>query len=140
MKTKIKYPKKDREKLLHLARGRDTAYKVVMRARIILAFMAGLKKMEISEKLGTTRPTVYLWIKRYQERGIEAILKDASRPGRLAKITEEKEKEIVEATLQTVPKNATHWSVRLMAKTQKVKTWLKRHPRFNLHFTPTSSS
>jgi transposase len=25
-------------------------------------------------------------------------------------------------------------------KTQKVKAWLKRHPRFNLHFTPTSAS
>jgi len=120
MKTKIKYPKRDREKLLRLAQGRNTAYKVVMRARIILAFMAGLKKTEISEKLDTTRPTVYLWIKRYQEGGIEAILKDASRPGRLPKITEEKEKEIVEATLQTVPNNATHWSVRLMAKAQKV--------------------
>lgn len=32
-----------------------------------------------------------------------------------------------------VDNNATH-------KHQKVKNWLKRHPRFHLHFTPTSSS
>jgi transposase len=32
-----------------------------------------------------------------------------------------------------VDNNATH-------KHQKVKAWLKRHPRFHLHFTPTSSS
>ncbi len=103
-----------------MARGRNDAYKVVLRARIVLEMIAGLNKKKIAEKLGTSRPTVYLWIKRYQEGGIEAILKDASRPGRLPKITEEKEKEIVEATLQTVPKNATHWSVRLMADAQKV--------------------
>lgn len=120
MRTKIKYPKKDKQMLLRLARGRNTAYKVVLRARIVLEMMAGLNKKKIAEKLDTSRPTVYLWIKRYQEGGIKAILKDASRPGRLPKITEEKEKEIVEATLQTVPKNATHWSVRLMADAQKV--------------------
>jgi transposase len=120
MRTKIKYPAKERQKLLRLAKGRNTAYKVVLRARIVLSMMAGLNKKEIAEGLGTSRPTVYLWIKRYQEGGIEAILKDASRPGRLPRITEEKEKEIVEATLQTVPENATHWSVRLMAEAQKV--------------------
>jgi transposase len=32
-----------------------------------------------------------------------------------------------------VDNNATH-------KHQKVRNWLKRHPRFHLHFTPTSSS
>ncbi len=120
MKKQIRYPKKDKQRLLRLARGRNAAYKVVLRARIVLEMMAGLNKKKIAEKLGTSRPTVYLWIKRYHEGGIEAILKDASRPGRLPKITEEKEKEIVEATLQTVPKNATHWSVRLMADAQKV--------------------
>ena len=120
MRAKIKYPAKERQKLLRLAKGRNTAYKVVLRARIVLAMMAGLNKKEIAERLSTSRPTVYLWIKRYQEGGIEAILKDASRPGRLPKITEEKEKEIVEATLQTVPENATHWSVRLMAEARNV--------------------
>ena len=29
--------------------------------------------------------------------------------------------------------NATH-------KTQEVKAWLEKHPRFKLHFTPTSAS
>lgn len=116
MRKQIRYPKKDGQRLLRLARERYTAYRVVLRTRIVLAMMAGLKKKEIAEKLGTSRPTVYLWIKRYQEKGIEAILKDVSRPGRLPNITEEKEKEIVEATLNTLPKEATHWSVRLMAK------------------------
>jgi hypothetical protein len=32
-----------------------------------------------------------------------------------------------------VDNNATH-------KHQNVRNWLKRHPRFKLHFTPTSSS
>jgi hypothetical protein len=33
---------------------------------------------------------------------------------------QEKEAAIVEATLKTKPRNATHWSTRMMAATQKV--------------------
>lgn len=47
-------------------------------------------------------------------------MKDASRSGRKPKITDEKEKAIVETTLLSKPLNATHWSVRLMAKAKNV--------------------
>jgi transposase len=91
---------------------------VVLRAKIVLQKMEGLPKKQIAEQLGTSRPTVDLWIRRYERGGIEALRKDASRPGRKPRITEEKEKAIVEATLHTQPPQATHWSVRSMAKVQ----------------------
>jgi transposase len=82
--------------------------------------MEGLKKKHIAEQLGTSRPTVNLWIQRYEEGGTEALQIDASRPGRKPKRSEEKEKVIVDATLHSKPANATHWSVRLMAEAQGV--------------------
>lgn len=111
---------RDKQRLLRLARGRNTAQKVVLRAKIVLRMTEGLKKKQIAEQLGTSRPTVYLWIKRYEEEGIETLLRDASRPGRTPKTTGEKEKAIVGATLHSKPTNATHWSVRLMAEAEGV--------------------
>ena len=121
--TRKGYSEQHRQRLMSLARGRNTAQKVVLRANIILKMMAGLPKRQIAEQLGTTRPTVYLWIKRHGERGIEGLLRDASRPGRKPEITEEKERAIIEATLHTKPQAATHWSIRSMAKVQAVSRW-----------------
>jgi transposase len=116
----MRYSEEDRKQLLRLARGRNTAQKVVLRAKIALLIMEGVKKKHIAEQLRTSRPTVNLWVQRYTEGGIEAILRDASRPGRVPKITKEQEKAVVEATLRSIPDNATHWSIRLMAKTQNI--------------------
>jgi transposase len=116
----MRYTERDKQRLLRLARGRNTAQKVVLRAKIVLMMTEGLKKKQIAEQLGTSRPTVYLWIKRYEEWGIETLIRDASRPGRTPKATEGKEKAIVDATLHSKPANATHWSVRLMAEAEGV--------------------
>jgi transposase len=82
--------------------------------------MEGLKQEAIAEQLGTSRVTVGLWLGRYQKGGIGALLKDAPRSGRIPKLSEDKEKAIVDTTLHSKPENATHWSVREMAKAQKV--------------------
>lgn len=123
IETRKEYSIQDKQWLMRLARGRNTAQKVVLRANIILKVMEGLPKKQIAKQLGTTRPTVYLWITRHDRLGIEGLLRDASRPGRKAEITEEKEKAVVEATLHTKPQNATHWSIRSMAKAQAVSRW-----------------
>lgn len=121
--TKKDYSEQDKQGLKRLVRGRNTAQKVVLRANIALKRMEGLPKKKIAEQLGTTRPTVYLWIDRYEKSGIEGLIRDAWRPGRKPEITEEKEKDIVEATLYTKPHDATHWSIRSMAKAQAVSRW-----------------
>lgn len=123
IRTGQKYPVQDKQRLISLTRGRNTAQKVVLRANIILKMMEGLPKKQIAEQFSTSRPTVYLWIKRYEKLGIAGLLRDASRPGRKPEMTEEKEKAIVEATLHTKPQAATHWSIRTMAKSQGVSRW-----------------
>ena len=110
----------DREKLIKLARERNTAQKVVLRAKIVLKAMEGMARKQTAEDVGTSRPTVYRWIERYREGGEQALLRDAPRPGRIPSIAGEQEKAIVEATLHTIPDNATHWSVRSMAKAQNI--------------------
>jgi len=67
-----------------------------------------------------TRPTVMLWRQRYGEAGVDGLLKDAPRPGRKKRISPKKIEAIVNATLHTKPKNATHWSTRTMARAKGV--------------------
>ncbi|MNR46895.1 hypothetical protein D3C85_1659250 [compost metagenome] len=43
-------------------------------------------------------------------------LNDLPRSGKLRKLNEEKIKEILRLTTQRVPREAAHWSLRLMAK------------------------
>ena len=69
------------ERIQRLARSRNTAQKVVLRAKVVLKKMEGLKQEAIAEQLGTSRVTVSLWIGRYQKGGVGALLKDAPRSG-----------------------------------------------------------
>jgi hypothetical protein len=54
------------------------------------------------------------------ERGLDSVLQDASGRGRPRTISEARIQKIVESTLHTTPKNATHWSSRELAKRHKV--------------------
>jgi len=116
----LEYQPNDQQELLKLVRGRNTAQKIVLRAWIILKAMEDKTRRRIANEMGISRSTVYLWVGRYREGGVPALLKDAPRPGRIPSITGQKEKAIIEATLHSTPENATHWSVRLMARAQKV--------------------
>jgi transposase len=98
----------------------STPQNVVFRIRIVLSAGGGVSNNELARRLSTTRTTVLKWRQRFGKFGIEGILTDAPRSGRRKTISAEKEAAIVEATLKTKPRNATHWSTRLMAVTQKV--------------------
>ena len=107
-----------RKRLQHLARCGKTPQKLALRARIILAAGEGRPNHAIARQLGVSRPTVLLWRRRFAFHGVPGILKDAPRPGRRKAISPEKVKQVVEATMHTTPPDATHWSVRSMAKAQ----------------------
>jgi len=109
---------KIKEDLNRLIKGRNTPQKIVMRAKIAMKIEEGMSKKQIAERLNISRSTVYLWALRYEKGGVASLLKDTPRPGRIPRITAQKEKEVVEATLHTLPSNTTHWSVRTMARVQ----------------------
>ena len=110
----------DRDELEKLVRTGSTPQKVVLRARIVLGGADGISNNALAERLGTSRPTVIKWRERYTSGGLAGIVRDATRPGRKKSIAPQKVEKIVEATLQTVPADATHWSTRSMAKKQNV--------------------
>jgi transposase len=112
----------DLEVLEKLSRGRSVSHRLVFRSGIILGAAAGDSNLKIARDCQTTRPTVLLWRRRFEEEGIKGLERDAPRRGRKAKISENKVKAIVEATLHSKPKAATHWSVRTMAQAQGVSS------------------
>jgi len=105
----------EREILQRLARRPKTAQRRALRARIVLACAAGRAIGAVAEDLGVTPATVSKWRGRYAREGLDG-LDDEPRPGAPRKITDEKVEEVVVATLETSPTNATHWSPRLMAE------------------------
>lgn len=104
--------------LEQLIRAGSTPQKLVLRSRIILNAADGMANNAIAQTLRTSRPTVLLWRERFACLGLAGLEKDASRPGRKPKIPAAKTVQVIEATLQTKPAAATHWSVRTMAKAQ----------------------
>jgi transposase len=87
---------------------------------MVLGAAEGASNAQLVRDLGTTKSSVLKWRARYLRSGLEGILEDAPRSGRKKTISAEKEAAIVEATLQTRPTQATHWSTRSMADAQGV--------------------
>jgi transposase len=116
--TALEMDANQRKRLESLVRSGHTAQKVAQRAHLILLAGTGRPNNAIAHELGLSRPTVLLWRQRFEKFGVPGLLRDAKRPGRKPKLSPEQVKAVVEATLQTTPPNATHWSVRSMAKAQ----------------------
>ena len=74
----------------------------------------------MARQMETNRKTVTLWRARLAERGLERRGEIAPGRGRQPPSGPEKIKARVEATRQTKPSGMTHWSCRLLAKTQGV--------------------
>lgn len=106
----------DGERLRRLVRTRTTPQRVVERARIVLASSRGLSGNAICEEVGVSRPTVTMWLDRYEAEGVEGLLQDRPRSGRPRQITASDEEAMIKKTLETKPPNGTHWSTRIMAK------------------------
>ena len=101
-------------------RAKKTPQRIVLRSRICLLAAEDVSHNAIAKRLNTSRSTVLLWIKRFQEQGLTGISEDATHGISTRCLDAEKVKSIVEATLHTKPKDATHWSTRTMAKIQGV--------------------
>jgi len=111
---------KDRTALTKLVRNPNTPQKIVLRASIVLFAGDGLPNNRIARELSTSRPTVLHWRECFHNFGVAGLLKDASRPGRRKQITADQIADIVNATLKTLPEDATHWSTRNLARSYGV--------------------
>ena len=93
----------DRDGLERLVRDRNTAQKVVWRARIVLLAADGLPAGAIAAATGKSQLTVRRWRRRFLAKGVEGLLKDASRPPRRKPLTAEKIATVVQMTRHTKP-------------------------------------
>jgi transposase len=105
----------ERSVLQAWTRRRKTAQALALRARIVLAAAGQLTNQEIAALEGVSRPTVTKWRNRFADKRLEGLL-DEPRPGRPRTITDEQVEAVVIKTLETKPKDATHWSTRSMAR------------------------
>jgi len=56
------------------------------------------------------------WRQRYQDKGVDGLLKSAARLSRVKPLSPETITKVVDLTLHSTPPGGTHWSVRKMAK------------------------
>ena len=103
-----------REQLESMASSRSLPAGLVSRARIILLSAAGKTNQQIARQMGLSNATVGKWRRRFLEQDVSG-LHDELRPGRPRPISDERVAQLVRKTLETKPKDGTHWSVRQIA-------------------------
>ena len=110
----------ERETLERWQRGRGTPARLVTRAKIVLRAAEGMMNKDIARQVGTDRLSVARWRRRFAEKGLAGIAKDAPRSGRRPTRRNRLARKIIERTTQSHPTNATHWTVRTLAKELRV--------------------
>ena len=105
----------EREQLLRWSRRRKSSQALALRSRIVLECASGAANTVVAERIGVSRPTVGKWRARFVEARLDGLVDDP-RPGRPATVTVEQVEDVVVATLESTPANATHWSRSKMAE------------------------
>lgn len=111
---KIELTGEERDTLRRWARRHSSSQGLALRSRIVLAGAEGQSNTAIAESLGCHQVTVAKWRHRFAVDRLEG-LGDAPRPGAARKIGDDVVESIVVETLETAPKDATHWSTRGLA-------------------------
>ncbi len=106
----------DRRRLQTIVADPKTPQKHVWRARIVLLSEEGVGTHGIMTATGKSKTCVWRWQQRYGEEGVDGLLRDRTRPPGKAPIAEHRVAEVVRLTLAPPPHEATHWTVRAMAK------------------------
>jgi transposase len=105
----------DRRELESLASRRKTAQGLAQRARIVLLAAEGAENKDISLRVGAAPNTVGKWRRRFAEHRLDGLL-DEPRPGAPRQIGDDAIAETIRLTLETTPRDGTHWSLRSMAR------------------------
>ena len=110
----IELSEAEREQLESWSRRTTTAQGLAQRSRIVLLVADGLRTGEVAGRLGVHRNTVAKWRGRFEAERLDGLV-DEPRPGQPRTITDAMVEEVITRTLESMPKDATHWSTRSMA-------------------------
>ena len=114
-KAELTLSDQEREQLLRWSRRAKSAQSLAQRSRIVLACAEGLDNTRAAARVGCSAATVGKWRARFVESRLDGLV-DEPRPGRPPTISAEQVEDVVVATLESTPKNATHWSRAKMAE------------------------
>ncbi len=106
----------DRRRLQAIVADPKSPQKHVWRARIVLLTADGVGTNRIMATTGKSKTCVWRWQERFMEAGVAGLLNDKTRPPGKAPIAEDRVAAVVRLTLTPPPHEATHWTVRAMAK------------------------
>jgi transposase len=85
-----------------------------MRSRIVLAAADGLGNTAIAAKLNVAVSSARKWRSRFLVDRLDGLL-DEPRPGRPRTVADAQVEAVITRTLETTPRDATHWSTRSLA-------------------------
>jgi transposase len=106
----------DRVGLDAIVADRNSPQKHVWRARIVLLTADGAGTAEIMRTAGVSKTAVWRWQERFMQEGVDGLLKDKTRPSRIAPLGPEIAERVVALTLGEPPGETTHWTAEAMAK------------------------
>jgi transposase len=97
------------------ARRPKSAQALAQRARVILACADGSSNTVVAGRLKLTMQTVGKWRSRFVNKRLDGLL-DEPRPGTPLRLSDTEVERVLAMTLESTPKDATHWSTRSMAQ------------------------
>ena len=106
----------DRGRLQALVKDRNTPQKHAWRAKIVLLTAEGVGTIEIMRRTGKSKTCVWRWQERFMEEGFDGLLRDKTRPSRIAPLGAAVVERVVALTLTSPPTETTHWTGAMMAK------------------------
>ena len=98
----------------------------VWRAKIILLSADGVGTNEIMRQTGTSKICIWRWQERFMAEGFYGLLRDKTRPSRVAPLGTEVAERVVALTQSDPPAEATHWTAPMMAHGSKAEWILAR--------------
>lgn len=108
------------DRLRALVKDRNAPQKHVWRAQIVLMSAESFGTNAIMRETGKSKTCVWRWQERFASEGFEGLLRDKTRPSRIAKLASSIAERVVALTMEEPPGEVTHWTGAAMAETAGV--------------------